>query len=243
VLLTIYHKRQGGALRFSPSCVRHMLGSSRYYILSGLMVLTFGQSDRIMIKLMMGDQPMGYYAAAMMCVGCTDFLFMAIIDSFRPVILDARLRSRREFEERMTGLYAIVCALSFGQSVLVTLLAKPMILILCGRAYLPAAHALRIVVWYTAFSYIGVARNIWMMAEGRQRLLLPVNLCGAVMNIALNLWLIPSMGIEGAAIATLLTQIFANVVMGFVVRPLRENNRLLLAAFSPAAVRGILRKL
>ena len=41
------------------------------------------------------------------------------------------------------------------------------------------------------------------------------------------------MGSNGAAIASLITQMFTNVIMGVLVRPIRRNNRLMLEALNP----------
>ena len=77
---------------------------------------------------------------------------------------------------------------------MICLVAKPFILILYGETYLPAVGPLRIVVWYTAFSYLGVARNAWMVCENRQKYLKYLYVSAAVLNVVLNLALIPSWG-------------------------------------------------
>lgn len=65
-----------------------------------------------------------------------------------------------------------------------------------------------------SFSYLGTVRNIWILAEGKHKILWVLNLSGALLNIALNLLFIPVWGINGAALAALLTQIFTNVFLG-----------------------------
>ena len=59
------------------------------------------------------------------------------------------------------------------------------------------------------FSYLGSVRNVWMLAENKQKYLWIINLSGALGNVILNLILIPIMGVNGAAVASLCTQIFA----------------------------------
>ena len=53
------------------------------------------------------------------------------------------------------------------------------------------------------------------------------------MNIILNIMLIPQFGACGAAIASLFTQFYTNIIMGFIIKPLRENNNILLKALNP----------
>ena len=63
-----------------------------------------------------------------------------------------------------------------------------------------------------------------------------INLSGALLNIVLNAFMIPIWGAFGAALASLLTQCFANFILGFIIKPLRENNRLLLNGIKPKYV-------
>lgn len=230
-LLAIYRKLGGQKLTFSFSLAKHLLSKGRYYIVSSLMVTIFAQTDKIMIKLMLGESEVGYYSAAVVCAGMTSFIFSAIIDSMRPMIFEKKLVDQTEYELNITRLYAIVIFLSLLQSVGMTIFSKYIILILYGNAYLPAISALRIIVWYTTFSYLGSVRNIWILAESKHQYLWIINLSGALVNIGLNWILIPLLGIDGAAVASLITQIFTNIIIGYMIKPIRYNNKLMLEAF------------
>lgn len=227
-LLILYGRMGGGRLRFSFSTAKRMFSKSKYYILSGLMVTIFAQTDRIMLKLMIDNAAEGYYSAAVICAGLTGFVFSAIIDSARPSIFESKNVSQEAFERNVSRLYSVIIYLSLLQSVAMTCLAGLIIRLLYGEQYLSAIPALQVVVWYTTFSYIGSVRNIWMLSEGKQKYLWMINLSGALANVALNYMLIPRMGIIGASIASLVTQFFTNVFIGFVFSPIRDNNRLLL---------------
>ena len=132
--------------------------------------------------------------------------------------------------------------MSLMQSTALTMLAKPVIWILYGADYMEATSALCIVAWYTSFSYIGGIRNIWILVEEKQRYILPINALGAMTNVALNSVMIPVIGINGAAIATLITQIFTNVVTGYLIKPIRRNNALILKALNPRVLLSLVHK-
>ena len=240
-LIVIYRRLCMQHLAFSFQCLKKMLGRSWYYMLSSLMVMTFAQADRIMIKMMIGDAAMGYYSAAVVCANATEFIFLAIADSMRPVILQAKLQDRGEYEKNVSALYSVIIYFSISQSIIIAILAQMVVYLLYGVAYMPCVGALRIIFWYTAFSYIGTARNIWILAEEKQKLLWGINLCGAVVNVLLNWLLIPVWGIEGAAFASLVTQMFTNVGIGFLMPAIRGNNVLLLRALNPKAMLHFLR--
>lgn len=54
------------------------------------------------------------------------------------------------------------------------------------------------------------------------------NLGWSLANVALNYFLIPVLGIVGAALSSLLTQIFANFVMMMIIRDLRQGFRIMI---------------
>lgn len=242
-LLIVYEKLGGGRLRFDRQTAWRLFSKSKYYIVSNMMVTIFAQTDRIMLKLMVDDAATGYYSAAVTCAGMTGFVFSAIIDSFRPLIFDSKKCSEPQFENNMCRLYSVVIYLSLLQSVVITLFSGLIVRILYGEAYAAATSILGVLVWYTTFSYLGSVRNIWILAEGQQRYLWIINLSGALANVILNYILIPIMGGVGAALASLVTQFFTNVVIGFIIRPIRHNNALMLRSLNPKGLLGDIKRI
>lgn len=240
ILMVIYIKLGNQRLSLSWRFGREMLSRSKYYIIPSLMVMIFQHTDRIMIKLMMGEAETGFYSAAMTCIGISGFVFSAVIDSARPIILEAKQKNAESYEKKVTQLYSIITCISLAQSVVMTLLAKPLVLFLYGEAYSPTASILCVAVWYVTFSYYGSVRNVWILAEGKQKYLFAINVSGAVANVLLNLALIPLWSGVGAAVASLVTQFFTNVIIGFIFKPIRYNNHLMLRSLNPKVLMDLL---
>ncbi len=232
LLFAIYFKKGGQRLSFSFKRASELFSQGKHYILAGIMGSVLAQTDRIMIKMMGESSDVGFYSAAYAMCGLTTFVFSAIIDSMRPMILEQRKKSHNDYEKNVIRLYSIVIYLSLAQSVVLTIFSKYFILIFYGSAYIESIETLKIISWYTTFSYVGAVRNVWILAEQKQKYLWIINFVGMILNILINLVLIPIWGINGAAVATLLTQIFANVVMGYIIKPIRQNNRLLIKGFN-----------
>ena len=241
--IVLYHRLGGQKLCFSWELGKKIFSRSRHYILSSMMVTIFAQTDKIMIKMIMDEAATGYYGAAVACAGMTSFIFSAIIDSFRPSIFEGQKENGEVFRYRLTMLYSIVIYLSLAQSVGMALFSKWIVYILYGEAYAPAINALRIIVWYTTFSYLGAVRNIWILANNMQKHLWKINMLGALANIILNAILIPIMGIDGAAVASLITQFFTNVIVGYILKPIRPNNRIMVEALKPKYLCGAIGKM
>ena len=242
ILMVIYFKLGEQRLSLDWRVGREMLSRSKYYIIPSLMVMIFHHTDRIMIKLMMDEAETGFYSAAITCIGISGFVFSAVIDSMRPVVLEAKKKNQANYETRVIQLYSVITGLSLAQSIGMTLLAKPIIHILYGEEYAPAAAILAVAVWFVTFSYYGSVRNVWILAEGKQKYLTGINVIGAAANIVLNFALIPRWGGVGAAIASVITQFFTNVVIGFVLKPIRRNNYLMLKSLNPKVLIDMIRQ-
>lgn len=243
-LMISYYKVGEEKLSFSWAAVKRLFDKSKFYILSNLMITIFAQTDRIMLKIMCGDEATGFYSAAVTCATMASFVFAAIIDSFRPSIFEKKKdATKEEYEKSVAGLYSIIIYLSLIQCVAITLFAPWIIQILYGAEYAPTVSALQLTVWYTTFSYVGSARNVWILAEGQQKHLWILNLAGAVMNVVLNFIFIPLWGILGAAFASLVTQIFTNVFMNMMIPSIRRTNLLMLKGLNPALLFEMLKKL
>lgn len=236
LLIIIYNKISKKKITFSFSVARRLFASGKYYILANLMVVIFSTTNRIMINLMMGETYTGLYSAADTCALMTSFVFVAIVDSARPYILEKKRKNALDFEDAVSNLYSLIFYLALIQCVVISVLSPYLIGFIYGSEYNESVAPLKVALWYTMFSYLGMVRNIWMLAEDKYKYLWIVNTSGAIMNIVLNYFLISACGILGAAISSLITQFFTNVVMSAIIKPIRRNNLLMLKALNPARI-------
>ena len=232
LLLSVYKWKGGPKLSFSWKKARELLSKSYHYILSGAMVAIYGQVDKLMLKHMVDKTAVGYYSIAVSVSNMWVFVLAAIIDSMYPTILQLYKEDKKQFERKNRQLYGIVFYVSIGVSTILTVFGRFAILILYGKDYLPSSGALAVVTWYTAFSYLGVARNAWLVCENKQKYLKYTYAAAAVLNVVLNLLLIPLWGAMGAGLASLITQLFTSIVIPAMIPDLRPNVRLMLQAIA-----------
>ena len=145
--------------------------------------------------------------------------------------MDANKRGDESlFKMKNRQMYAVVFYVSVAVAIGFNIFADLVIFILYGKAYLPAAMPLRIVSWYTAFSYLGSARSAWIVSKNKQKHLTKIYIAAAALNVIMNFLFIPVWGINGAAIASLVSQILTGIVLPFFIKDLRENAVLMLDA-------------
>lgn len=228
LLLVAYRKYNGQSLSFSKAVSRRILKKSVPFILPSLMVSIYGYADKFMLKQMLSEESTGYYASAVAICGMWTFVLTAIIDSMYPLIMETYKSDRELYNKRNRQLYAIVFYISVGVSLFLSVFAEKVVVLLYGKAYLPAVSPLRVVTWYTAFSYLGVARNAWIVCENKQKYLKYIYVLSALSNIVLNYFFIPAFGATGAALASLITQVLTTLIVPLFFKGIRYNSVLML---------------
>ena len=230
LLFLMYYLKKGKPLKFSFACSRRLLKQSYHFIIAGLMVSIYGQTDKLMLKQMIDDSEVAFYSAAVSICNVWCFVLTAIIDSVYPSIMEANGKDEKLFVKRNKQLYAIVFYISMFVSILFMIFSPLAIKILYGKDYMPAINPLRIITWYTAFSYLGVARNAWLVCKKRQDKLKHIYVFSALINVVLNALLIPNLGATGAAIASLIAQVTTSLIFPLFIKDLRENSIMMLEA-------------
>lgn len=196
-----------------------------------MMVAIYGQTDKFMLKQMLDETSVGYYSIAASVNLMWVFVLQAIIDSLYPTIMQLFEEDREQFNRKNRQLYAIVIYVSMAAAICFVLFAPLVIKILYGDAYMPAVGPLRVITWYTIFSYLGVARNAWIVCMNKQKYLKYMYLSAAFINVGLNYIMIPMWGASGAALASLLTEVCTSLVLPCCWKDMRPNVRLMIDAF------------
>ena len=229
-LYICYRKYNGKKLCFSIYEGKRLLSKSWHFILPSLMVAIYGQTDKMMLKHIVGEAEIGYYSIAVSICSVWCFVLSAIIDSLYPSIMQATNEgNEKQFERLNKVLYAIVFYISIIVSVVFVVFAELLIGVVYGEAYLPAVMPLRVITWYTSFSYLGVARDAWIVGKNKQKYLIYIYIFAAIANVGLNIVLIPLWGAVGAAVASLIAQM-ATIFVPLVIKPLRHNTILIIEA-------------
>lgn len=230
--LIFYHREKNQKIRFNVVYGLDVLKDSYHYILSGLMVAIYSQMDKIMIGNMLGNAEVGVYTAANTISSMWVFIPMAVINSFRPKILELKSAGNEAmYLRRLEQLYSALIWMCIGFSIFVMLFGRFMISLLYGEDYLAAVGTLRICAWYELFAVIGSARGIWVLAENKNKYVKYCLAIGAIVNLVLNSLWIPRYGINGAAFATLVTQITTSLIAPLLFREMRIHTRIVFDSF------------
>lgn len=228
----IFIKKAKIQLRYSWETGKEILRKSYHFIINGLAVTLYMQLDRIMIGKMIDETAVGLYGAASTLAVMWQFIPINIIDSANPILLKSYDKEKRKFVTQYQMLLMGISAMGIVVSIGFTLFAKLIILILYGKEYYSAAPALSVLIWATSFSMIGTARGTWIIAEGKNKYSKYFTCMGAVMNTVLNIIAIPKWGFVGAAVTTLITEMFVSLMAPLLFKETREFTFLYFRGFS-----------
>lgn len=193
-----YLKKWQISLRYA----KELLADSWPLILSGLAVGLFMKIDQVMLRELVGSESAGIYSAATRISEVWYFIPAVIVSSVSPSIIEAKKMSEGLYYHRLQKLFNLIAGLAFAIAIPITFLSRPLVLLLFGESYAAASPILAIHIWATLFYFLGIAQGPWNITEGLMNLSLQRTLITAMVNIILNLILIPLYAGIGAAIST-----------------------------------------
>lgn len=185
--------------------VAALLHRGRRLALFTLLGLVLYNIDLLMLRVLGGEQAAGHYAAAYVLISFCANLMIAYSHTVLPALAGEAAPTEAAAATYRT---ALVTALAVTMPVAAggVLIAPLAIGLLFGEAYAPAAAALQVLALAVP---IGALREIAvasLIARHQEHALLRVNAVATVVNVALNLLLIPRYGLLGAAWATVASE-------------------------------------
>jgi len=187
-----------------------LLKQSWPLIFSGLAIVIYMRLDTVMLKVMQGDLAVGLYSAATRVSEVWYFIPVAIVSSVSPAIMKAK-DDRELFYGRLRKLFSLMTMTACIIGSIVALASHSIIRILYSSGYSGAAPVLAVHIWASVFVFLGVAQSPWDLSKNLLTLSLYRTIAGAVINVAMNLVLIPRYSAMGAAIATVVSYAISGV--------------------------------
>lgn len=204
IILWKYH-RQYASAAFSKIDFRlaaRLLKQCSPLVYSGVLVVLFLKIDLLLLDYMSSATVLGNYVAAARISELWYALPTVIATAMLPGLIRKREESPAAYRESLETWIRLSCWVSIGIAVFITLSSPFIIGLLYGQAYVSAPRILRIHIWACIPVFISAVVVQYLFVEGKYHLIVYGNVAGLLVNVAVNIWLIPAMGGAGAAIAT-----------------------------------------
>lgn len=198
---------------------RDLISSSCPLVASAVLIILYSRVDLFMIEAKLPAASVGHYTAVVKISEAFSMLMTAYLASQFPRLLKIRKLSADQYNSAMIKTLRGCMLFSMGSIFFTALFAEQILSLLYGQAYLPAKNTLIVHLVGSVFIIQGVICTQWLIAENLQIYRVYRVLAGLVLNIIMNLFLIPKYGILGAACSTLITQVFSSVVFNGFSKP------------------------
>ncbi len=200
---------------FSPIIVRHLIAYGAPLVVFEVSALTNEYVDRYLIAHFMGLGHVGVYSVG---YNLATYVTLGLVMPMWQVLFPAVSRlweqsGRAQAEDFLSRLLLVYVFVGCGIALLVGANADEVITLFASSKFAQSAHILRIVAMVLL-----VYGSTWIFGAGfhlqrRTGLLASLMAGAAILNVALNVLLIPKYGLEGAVLATVGSYGVLTVVM------------------------------
>lgn len=217
---------------FDLSIAKQLLKDSWPFIFTALIVSIYMKIDQLMIMEMFGAKSVGHYSVGVTLSTAWYFVPTIIANSLLPAMVSSRKNDINLFYVRLQNLFTLMIWVALTAALFVTFTSHYIIGLFYGEAYAPASDVLMIHIWGGLAVAFGIVWSKWILVENLQKYIVVFHLISMVVNILMNYFLIPVYGIVGAALATAVANIFAQI-MGLLFYKRKMALKFLLNGFFP----------
>ncbi len=163
--------------------------------------------DIVMLSYLSGDYATGLYKSAYNIINVFTTFYVVYQFTIFPVMSKFFVESKDllkvSYEQSVKYLLLIILPIS----IYALLYARPIIELIYSTQYSLASVPMQILIWTVAFLFVNGAASVLLNAVDKEFTVTKIYIVAAVFNVILNSIMIPNFGYNGAAIATVLSEI------------------------------------
>ncbi len=212
MFLEYVHKFSFPQFELDVSFIKEVLIKSLPFGLTNFFYTIYFSIDIVMISYLSGDYATGLYKSAYNIINVFTTFFVVYQAVIFPVMSKFFEESQNlikiSYELSVKYLLLIIIPISVG----VFFYARPLVDLIYSNQYSLATTPVQILIWTVSFLFINGAASILLNAIDKEKTVTKVYIIAALFNVALNFILIPHMSYDGAAIATVASEILITVL-------------------------------
>jgi len=178
-------------------------------------IMIYFRIDVVMLSLMKGDTAVGLYSAAYRLSEISTIIPSMFMASIFPIMSKYHKNYKSSFIKTYGKSVKYLFSLALPMALSITLLAKPIINLIYGNEFAGSVRALQILIWASAIMYATMVMGTTYVTANRQMVNFKLAIVAVILNIVLNLLLIPKYSYLGASAATVATEAFGFFVGNF----------------------------
>lgn len=219
----VYLKNKKVYMKFNINLLIKMINESKFLWITFVSFLIYTQIDRIMIKCYLGEKEVGVYTIAYQLVNVLSILIGPIQNSIYPKMIELYRKDYKEYYNFFLLSNTVITQVYLFLTFLSIIVVKWFFKYVYDPEYNPAIMIYSILAFSIFIKANGSLQTSHMTIKGITQKSFYKTFLSLILNVILNALLIPKYGINGAAIATLVTQFTALFVIDFFIKEYREQ--------------------
>ncbi len=175
--------------------------------LGSVLTIMYGKIDQILVLHYQGVEGAGLYGAAYSLLDKVQFLPGVLMTTMFPIVAAAWPANPERARQAVQRVVAYMAIISFPALAFTISAARPLIVLLFGKQYAPAAGALEVLMASFIPICFGYVAGSLAVVVDRQRRFVLIAVAGLVFNVVANVILLPRYGYIAAAWVTLATEL------------------------------------
>lgn len=223
----------------TPRFSKHLLPMFVLFF-NAVAVTIYANSDITLLGIFKGNHTVGLYNVAVRIYTIAKQLLNATVIVILPrVSFYIKERRMREYTRLIKQVSALLIALILPATVGLVVLSPQIIQLIAGDAYLGGSRSLQILTIAIMFSiFASLITTGVLLPYKREKKILTATIWGAMLNIFLNLIMIPLLSLNGAAFTTLLAESLVFILSLYFARDL-YNFKVIIPPFIRTAIASI----
>ena len=203
-----YYSKHFGNIRkwtFNKSVAKTIIISSLPLMFSSIFIIIYSRIDQVILKNYINAEAVGLYSSAVSLSEVWYFIPTMIVSTLFPSIINSQKNDNYAYGKRIIKLTLFLVAVSSFIAIVGTIFAKPILHLVFGLGFIEAYKVLQLYIWSGVGISLGTIIIQFLIAEKLSYIILYTSIIGMIINVSLNLYLIPQYGIVGSAFATLIS--------------------------------------
>jgi O-antigen/teichoic acid export membrane protein len=187
-------------------------------MMSGIFLLLLNWTDILMLGTIESDSVIGIYNVAFKIGSLTLFFAMSMNVVIMPKVSEYfYLNKFDEMKKTINRTTQLLILLTVPLALIIIFFSK-LILSVFGAGFVAGSNTLILITLGALFSAMAGNVDQILNMTNNQKYVSRIFFIGFLLNVVLNLFLIPRYGIEGAATSSLITNIFINIIFVIVIK-------------------------
>lgn len=194
-------------IKFKISTWKSLIKEGWPFAITGISSNLYTSLDTIILSLLKGQEAVGLYTASYRIILVLMFIPTVLNTAIFPLMSRYYVDSKDTLLYTFEKLFKIMLILGIPIGIGTVIIANKIILLIYGSAFLSSTISLQILIWSTVLMFARSPFERLLESSNRQIVITKVLIIGLVLNVFLNLIVIPRYSYIGASFVTVVTDI------------------------------------